>query len=199
MSAINTSSANFDVDFQKIKIEQIGNVDCTHDGDGDGGIDNQPLRKNETVHVETCAVSVFDVAAYILEKIGTISTIKLQKLVYYSQAWSLVWDDAPLFPERIEAWVNGPIVRELFAYHRGVFQISSLPIGVPELLNSTQKETVDAVIGFYGKKTGQQLVEISHLEDPWKLARIGMDKDERGETEITLNSMAEYYTSISKK
>ena len=40
--------------------------------------------------------SVFDTAKYILEKCGTMSTMKLQKLCYYSQAWSLVWDDAPL-------------------------------------------------------------------------------------------------------
>ena len=195
MSKISTSTNNFDVDFQKIKIEPIRDIDCTHDVADE--IDSQPLRNNETVPVEPSPVSVFDVAAYILEKLGTLSTIKLQKLVYYSQAWSLVWDDAPLFHERIEAWVNGPVVRELFAYHRGIFQINTLPIGVPKRLNSTQKETVDAVIDFYGRKTGQQLVEISHLEDPWKLARRGMDKDERGETEISLESMAEYYTSIS--
>ena len=41
--------------------------------------------------------SVFDVAAYILEKQGEMTTLKLQKLVYYSQAWSLVWDEKPLF------------------------------------------------------------------------------------------------------
>ena len=41
--------------------------------------------------------SVFDVAKYILHKLGTVTTWKLQKLVYYCQAWSLVWDDEPLF------------------------------------------------------------------------------------------------------
>lgn len=48
--------------------------------------------------------TVFDVAAYILEKKGEMTAWKLQKLVYYSQAWSLVWDQRPLFAERIEAW-----------------------------------------------------------------------------------------------
>lgn len=57
--------------------------------------------------------SVYDVATYILEKQGAMTTWKLQKLVYYSQAWSLVWDDDVLFPEEIEAWANGPVVREL--------------------------------------------------------------------------------------
>ena len=59
-------------------------------------------------------VSAHDVAAYILEEHGPLSAMKLQKLVYYSQAWSLVWDDRQLFREAVEAWANGPVVRELY-------------------------------------------------------------------------------------
>src|SRR5680860_1872649 len=54
--------------------------------------------------------SVLDVAEYILKETGSMTTMKLQKLVYYSQAWSLVWDEKPLFGEPIEAWANdGPV------------------------------------------------------------------------------------------
>lgn len=49
---------------------------------------------------------VNDVAAYILEHAGPLTAMKLQKLVYYSQAWQLVWEDKALFPERIEAMFN---------------------------------------------------------------------------------------------
>ena len=93
-------------------------------------------------------VTVFDVAAYILNKLGSISAMKLQKLVYYCQAWSLVWDERPLFSERIEAWTNGPVVPELFAFHRGQFIVDEIPIGNVDNLNSTQKETIDAVLDF---------------------------------------------------
>ncbi len=48
--------------------------------------------------------SVFDVARYILHVKGQMSTMKLQKLCYYAQAWSLVWDDRPLFNEEFRAW-----------------------------------------------------------------------------------------------
>jgi len=41
--------------------------------------------------------SVHDVAAYILDKRGPMSHMKLQKLVYYCQAWSLVWDEELFF------------------------------------------------------------------------------------------------------
>ncbi len=67
-------------------------------------------------------VGVHDVARYILEwfdsKGEQISTWKLQKLVYYCQAWSLVWDDNILFPEEIQAWTDGPVCPALYAMHR---------------------------------------------------------------------------------
>ena len=110
-----------------------------------------------------------------------------------------MWDEQSLFEEPIEAWINGPVVRTLFAYHRGNFQISEIPIGVPAKLSAEQKETINAVLNFYGNKTGQQLVEITHLEDPWKIARTGMSYDERGERIISLESMMEYYTSIADR
>jgi len=58
--------------------------------------------------------SCFDVAKYILEKKKQMTAMKLQKLVYYSQAWSLVWDEKPLFDEPVEAWINGPMVPALY-------------------------------------------------------------------------------------
>lgn len=67
-------------------------------------------------------MKVNNVARYILErKGGHMSTMKLQKLVYYTQAWSLVWDEKPLFDSRIEAWANGPIIPDLYDQHRGLF------------------------------------------------------------------------------
>lgn len=54
-----------------------------------------------------------DVAKYILSKTGTIPAMKLQKLVYYSQAWALVWDEKPLFTAPIQAWANGPVCPRL--------------------------------------------------------------------------------------
>ena len=80
------------------------------------------------------SVSALDVAAYILSHLGPMTTMKLQKIVYYCQAWSLVWDEKLLFKEDIEAWANGPVVRELFNYHRGQYMISSVLIGNPDFM-----------------------------------------------------------------
>jgi uncharacterized phage-associated protein len=139
--------------------------------------------------------SVHDVAAYILKQRGTMTAMKLQKLVYYTQAWSLVWDEESLFPERIEAWANGPVVYELYARHRGVFKVSEWD-GDPDALDLEQSLTVDSVLKFYGKMSSQELSNLTHREDPWKNARKGMASGERGNVEITLAAMAEYYSSL---
>ncbi|HST60035.1 MAG TPA: type II toxin-antitoxin system antitoxin SocA domain-containing protein [Longimicrobium sp.] len=141
-------------------------------------------------------VSAHDVAAYILSKQAPLSAMKLQKLVYYAQAWSTVWDDRPLFPERIEAWANGPVVRELYDLHRGQFDVRSWPKGDPAALDEEQRSTVDAVLGYYGWRNAQTLSDMTHMEDPWRLAREGLPEGVRGNHEITLASMSEYYSSL---
>ncbi|WP_334139502.1 Panacea domain-containing protein [Thermovirga lienii] len=69
--------------------------------------------------------NVFAVAKYILEQTEGMTVWKLQKLIYYCQAWSLVWDHSPLFDEAIEAWANGPVVRELFEDHKDRFKVNT--------------------------------------------------------------------------
>ena len=145
---------------------------------------------------EAPKIRVLDVAAYILQKMKSMTTMKLQKLVYYSQAWSLVWDEDPLFEENIEAWANGPVVRDLFDYHRGMYEISAMPIGNPRLLNQVQRETVDAVLEYYGDKSAQWLIELTHMEDPWIQARKGLPPLERGNRVISLDVIADYYSSL---
>lgn len=145
--------------------------------------------------------TVFDVARYILRRLGEggklpVTTWKLQKLVYYSQAWSLVWDDAPLFQERIKAWANGPVSPDLYALHRGSFQISEIPQGNPDALTLSQKETVNVVLEHYASKSAQYLSELTHQERPWLEARDGLNPGDRGSKEITLDAMAEYYGSL---
>lgn len=140
--------------------------------------------------------SVNDVAQYILSKTGQISTWKLQKLVYYSQAWSLVFDEKPLFDERIEAWANGPVCPSLYECHRGSFYITKIRGGTPGNLDDDARETIDKVIEFYGGFSGQKLSDLTHMESPWKNARGDLSPSDRGSNEITLESMAEYYGSL---
>ena len=139
--------------------------------------------------------SVFDVAKYILRKSGPIPAMKLQKLVYYSQVWSLVWDERPLFPEQIEAWVYGPVVRALYQQHRGHWLVSHIK-GSLSHLDSVARETIDMVLDYYGHKDATWLSDLSHMEDPWKNARGTLPCDAHSGSEITLEAIYEYYSTL---
>jgi uncharacterized phage-associated protein len=141
-------------------------------------------------------IDVLDVVAYILQKCGEITTMKLHKLLYYAQAWSLVWDEKPLFKAPIQAWVNGPVIPTVFSYHKGMYSLSEISSGNPDALSTEQKETIDSVIDYYGEKSAQWLIELTHLEEPWIEARRGLAPMERGSNEITLESMANYYSNL---
>lgn len=141
--------------------------------------------------------SAHDVAKYILDERGELSTWKLQKLVYYSQAWHLVWHDTPLFRDRIEAWANGPVVPVLYELHRRKFSVKTWKKGDVSNLSRSEEATIGRILESYGELTGQQLSVLTHSEQPWRDARQGLAPTERSTNQITLESMAYYYGALS--
>ena len=141
--------------------------------------------------------NIFDTAEYILERSGPMSAMKLQKLCYYSQAWSLVWDDSPLFEEDFQAWENGPVCPELFFKTQGKYKVSaSDETGGNGDLSDNQKDTIDRVLAHYGGHDAQWLSQLTHMEDPWIKAREGMPAGARCTNIITKESMALYYGGL---
>jgi|SRR5882724_2188517 len=141
--------------------------------------------------------SVYDVAEFILARTGPLSAMKLQKLAYYSQAWHAVWSDAQLFPERIEAWANGPVVPALYEKHRGQFILNQGQFkDDPGELTNDEADSVARVLKAYGSKTSQWLSDLTHMESPWVEARAGVPDGERSNIEIPLGAMAEYYGAL---
>ncbi len=128
--------------------------------------------------------SARDVASYLLNQ-GSQSALRLQKLLYYSQAWSLVWEGRPLFSETIRAWDMGPVVGEVWHAYR-----SRELTGDPSRLSAAERETVDAVLDYYGRQPEAWLSELSHREAPWADAYI---RDARPSPAISLDAMKRYY------
>lgn len=147
-------------------------------------------------------VTVYDVADYILSKSpGGMTAMKLQKLCYYSHAWHLVWNEEPLFPNRIEAWANGPVVRDLYRSHRQQFHLTGMPEHVhadKAKLSTEQRTSIDAVLEFYGPMSAHQLSQLTHQERPWMTAREGLAAGARSENQITDLAMASYYDSLTE-
>jgi uncharacterized phage-associated protein len=139
---------------------------------------------------------VHDIAAYILLRRGPMSAMKLQKLVYYAQAWTLARRGQPLFDEQIQAWAHGPVVYELFRLHRGQFVVDRIwPAGDPHQLSTADREIVDSILDCYGSLSAAQLSDLTHREDPWKSARADVGPGVRTSTIIEQASMQRYYAS----
>ena len=153
---------------------------------------------------DSAQLHVCDVAEHILKLTAPadgaqrITTWKLQKLVYYAQAWSLVWGDTPLFGERIEAWANGPVCPALYERHRGMFLVKQTDIRKnPQEPDASQTRTIEAVVDGYGELSGETLSALTHMESPWRDAREGVTSGKRSSAEITTESMQAFYATFS--
>jgi len=137
--------------------------------------------------------SVHDVAAALLREIGEMTTMKLQKLAYYCQSWHLARHRSPMFDEEIQAWRQGPVVPLLWREHRSQRKVHEWPLGDPENLGPTERETLDWVARNYGHFSAERLSRMTHRELPWRLAR-GVLPDEAGsENPIQQSVMAAYF------
>lgn len=141
-----------------------------------------------------------DVGRYFLylanQEKKPITNKKLQKLVYYAQAWSLVLNNKKLFSEPIEAWVHGPAVRSLYVqYKKFGFEPIQEEIKSDTLnISGKTKELLDTVWQAYGKLDAGYLEMLTHSEKPWREARERLQSSESSDNEISLKSMKSYYS-----
>ena len=143
---------------------------------------------------------VCDVAAYILRKSGPMTAMKLQKLCYYAYGYHLAWEDRRLFPERFEAWANGPVCRDLYREHRGRFNLASGEIpGDPTALDRGERESVDLVLDAYADFSAHQLSVMTHNEKPWVAARrrSTVGPLERSTAQLRDDDIVEYFDTLT--
>jgi len=159
--------------------------------------------QGEQVNNQNPMIGVADVAEYIIRTLGSMEALRLQKLCYYAQAWSLAWGRGAMFPERIEAWGKGPVVRELYRLHRGQYWVDAIPSGRPELVaqDAGKVATLNAVLAFYGHMTGQQLSDLTHVEDPWVVTRrkAGVTEGQASSAEIGQLFLKQYYGELARR
>lgn len=140
-----------------------------------------------------------DVAKYFLCRVDreagdTISPLKLQKLVYYAQAWSLVLRDEPLFQQNIQAWPHGPVVYDVWNTYKE-YKHTAIPQPDACELDFTddELEVLEEVWNTYGELSARQLVHLTHSEQPWIEARQGLDPEEKSQEVILHETMKSYY------
>jgi uncharacterized phage-associated protein len=131
-----------------------------------------------------------------------ITNKKLQKLLYYAQAWYLVFYGKPLFKDKIEAWIHGPAIKSIYRKYKPFgFGPIKKEIKDQEIkqIDLKAKKLLQEVWEVYGKYDGDYLEILTHNESPWQNAREKLDICQASDTVISVDSMKAFYTEKLEK
>lgn len=135
-----------------------------------------------------------DVARFFLSfhEEKDVSNMKLNKLVYYAQAWSLARNGKALFDEDVQAWQRGPVIPEVYHEFK---RFGSRPISENREMDYSEISEEDFellmdVARSYLHYSPSQLVELTHRPgSPWsEVYRAGVSN-----IVIPKESMKNYY------
>ncbi|MBD8144293.1 type II toxin-antitoxin system antitoxin SocA domain-containing protein [Pantoea agglomerans] len=131
--------------------------------------------------------SAKDVATWFIHKFAesgdVVTHLKIQKLLYYAEAWHQVLNDSELFKEKIQAWAHGPVVPEIFHTYKE-HGWNTLPVPKDKKLPKFSKKTESVliqVIDSYGELPAKTLERMTHGDQPWIKAREGFEPEQRCE------------------
>lgn len=140
------------------------------------------------------------------EDVAGIPNLKLQKLLYYVQAWHLAFYQKPLFDGKFQAWIHGPVNREIYDRFKENKLLYStvdcddlLDRNINETIDEKTQEHINNILESYARFSGTELEIMTHREDPWLEARKGFSPMERCENEISEQTMKSYYSNRLSK
>lgn len=119
-------------------------------------------------------------ARYLLSQ-RNMSQKKLHKMLYFSYLVYLTDNnesankiDDVLFKNTFQAWVHGPVLREVYPeYARFSYREMYIDRFDGEITEKA-KEALDYILEVYGDLSANQLEVLSHQDDAWKNKRIGL-------------------------
>lgn len=149
--------------------------------------------------------TALDVATWFLGNIDrsagdSITHLKLQKLVYYAQAWSLAFLDKPMFDEDIQAWAHGPVAPSVYRAFAGEgWNALDVPDRSLEgCFDEDQGALLMEVADVYGNLSAKQLENVTHAESPWRDARGNIPDEAPSKAVLLKERMKEYYQGRMK-
>ncbi len=142
----------------------------------------------------------FKVADYLIaecrERGENLTNLKLQKLLYYADAWNLALRDEPLFDENFKAWVHGPVL--LSQYHRFKdyrWKPIEEDVARPEIVPGLAAH-LNEIIDVFGCETAVALELMTHRETPWLEARGNLPPTEPSTATISKSTMKNFYRAF---
>ncbi len=148
-----------------------------------------------------------DIARYLLwlaqseAEPEVVTPMRLQKLLYYAQGWSIAVRGEPLFEGQIQAWTHGPVVREVYAVFAdyGDREIPPHEARDSGAFDCDHAEFVAWVWDEYKRFSASELRRKTHNESPWIDARQGLQPEDRGNREVTVESMRRFFSTLHER
>lgn len=128
-----------------------------------------------------------------------LTQLKLQKLLYYAQAWHMVFLGRPIIDEQFQAWAHGPVLRSIWGRFPHGLNPTMTQVQCNGTLPNDSIEVLNSVWSAYGFLNAKALEELTHQEDPWIEARAGCEPEERSENIINLETMRRFYTNYQRR
>lgn len=130
-----------------------------------------------------------------------VTHMRLQKLLYHAQGWSLAARGRPLFDSPIEAWVHGPVVRSVYPMFRdhGDQPIPSCEARGDIPLADDDKNFVRSIWEGYKGFSATRLRQMTHADPPYLHARGTLGPDERSDMPISNASMQEFFRTLYER
>lgn len=165
----------------------------------------------ETKHSQATTIEISKfILAYSFANRLIINHTKLQKILYYIQAWHMVYfNGMRIFDEAPEAWAQGPTYRSIYEWSKELcifdeeeIKESACPKPDAEDLKSLSEEQADflqSIMKQYGTMSTMQLLFRTMTELPWNEAREGLRPFDSPVKPISLKTMRSYYAKLLVK
>ncbi|QFI40247.1 DUF4065 domain-containing protein [Moritella marina ATCC 15381] len=122
-----------------------------------------------------------------------VTHLKVQKLLYYAEAWTQLLLDRTLIKEDMEAWAHGPVVREVYNVFRGnswdALKASRVAIEIADDVEDVLLQVVES----YGEASAKTLERMTHSDKPWIDARGSLAPEERCNNVISKADIKSYF------
>ena len=155
------------------------------------------------MHMENNKGKIYQVVNWFLSQSNVenrITHLALQKLLYFTQGWSLALNNKCMFHDDCEAWVHGAVYRNVYEEFKK-FKYNPLPY-IDKKIELSPEEIVvlENVKKYYFEVyTPKTLELICHLEEPYKKIRMGYDETCKSEDIIPKELIKDYYLKVAKK
>lgn len=158
--------------------------------------------------MELAKIDSIELSRYILAKWGSMPHLKLQKLVFYVEAFHLAYFEQPLIEDQFEAWMHGPVSPKVWRQFKDydsplLNTVAVKPQEAEEAISAVeskitaeQKDLIADVMGEFGDKSAYHLECLTHSESPWIEARGATAPEERCSAPISKDSMKSYYRTL---